>query len=55
MAEHKLMLVDLLMDEETDMVIVSETWAVDDDEIYYPPHEVKGAKLNQAQSSVDSM
>ncbi|KAK4015180.1 hypothetical protein OUZ56_030167 [Daphnia magna] len=47
MAEHKLMLVDLLMDEETDMVIVSETWAVDDDEIYYPPHEVKGAKLQK--------
>jgi hypothetical protein len=41
------MLVDLLMDEETDMVIVSETWAVDDDEIYYPPHEVKGAKLQK--------
>jgi len=41
------MLVDLLMDEDTDMVIVSETWAVDDDEIYYPPHEVKGAKLQK--------
>ncbi|EFX81298.1 hypothetical protein DAPPUDRAFT_317746 [Daphnia pulex] len=47
MAEHKLMLVDLLMDEETDMVIVSETWAVDNDEICYPPHEVKGAKLQK--------
>ncbi len=41
------MLVDLLMDEETDMVIVSETWTVDDDEICYPLHEVKGAKLQK--------
>ncbi len=47
MAEHKLILVDLFMDEETDMVIVLETWAVDDDEIYYPTHEVKGAKLQK--------
>ncbi|KAI9565194.1 hypothetical protein GHT06_008974 [Daphnia sinensis] len=29
------------------MVIVSETWAVEVDEIYYPPREVKGAKLQK--------